>query len=90
MEVTFELPDYDPAIGLQYKWEPGFLINVIVDEEGVTIQGNSAGLTSLADQLISLASSAVPSTSHIHLDAGAELKDGSANLLITTEFEYPR
>jgi hypothetical protein len=87
MKITLDLPDYDPNKGLQYKWEAGYLINVIVDEDGVTLQCNKAGLRSLANQLISLADDAVPETSHIHLD-GDSLEDGSTSLLITRELEH--
>jgi len=89
MQVILELPDYDPDRGLQYKWDHGFCINVVVDEDGVTIQGNNAGLRSLAYQLLTLANEEVPLTSHIHLDSDSGLEDCSADLLITKELEHP-
>jgi hypothetical protein len=86
MRITIDLPDYDRNKGLQYKWEPGFRISVSVDEEGVNIDGNSAGLRSLANHLLTLANDAIPPrTSHIHLDRHGGLEDGSMNLLISKE-----
>jgi hypothetical protein len=87
MKIVIDLPDYDPAKGLQYKWELGFCVNVLVDDEGVTIQGNKEGLRSLANHLLTLADEQVPMTSHIHLDRESGLEDGSAALLITKELE---
>ncbi len=88
MKVIVELPNYDPNKGLQYKWEDGSCINVIVDDDGVTIQGNKEGLRSLANHLLTLANEEVPSTSHIHLDSYGGLEDGSVDLLITKELEH--
>jgi hypothetical protein len=86
MRITIDLSDYDRNKGLQYKWEPGFRISVSVDEEGVNIDGNSAGLRSLANHLLTLANDAIPPrTSHIHLDSHGGLEDGSMNLLISKE-----
>jgi hypothetical protein len=86
MRITIDLPHYDRNKGLQYKWEPGFRISVSVDEEGVNIDGNSAGLRSLANHLLTLANDAIPPrTSHIHLDSHGGLEDGSMNLLISKE-----
>lgn len=87
MKITLDLPDYEPNKGLQYIWEDGCCINVIVDDDGVTIQGNKAGLRSLANHLLTLANDEVPQTSHIHLDSENGLEDGSASLLITKELE---
>jgi hypothetical protein len=87
MRIILDLPDYDTSKGLQYKWEPGDRIDVTVDEEGVCIKGNAAGLRSLANHLLTLANEAVPRTSHIHLDSYGGLEDGSADLLITKELE---
>jgi hypothetical protein len=88
MQVIIDLPEYDPAKGLQYKWEQGFSISVSADKEGVTIQGNNAGLRSLANHLLTLANEHVPVTSHIHLDCDSGLEDGSASLVITKELEH--
>jgi hypothetical protein len=88
MRITLDLPDYDSNKGLQYKWEEGYLINVIVDEDGVTLQCNKAGLRSLANHMISLADNAVPETSHIHLDSDNSLEDGSVRLMINKELEH--
>jgi hypothetical protein len=89
MRITIDLPDYEPNKGLQYKWQPGFCVNVLVDDEGVTIQANKEGLRSLANHLLTLANEDVPLTSHIHLDSESGLEDGSAALLITKELERP-
>lgn len=87
MRITLDLPDYDPNKGLQYKWVGGSCINLIVDDDGVTIQGNKEGLRSLANHLLTLANEEVPLTSHIHLDGDNGLEDGSASLLITKELD---
>jgi hypothetical protein len=87
MRITLDLPDYNPDKGLQYKWELGYRLNVVVDDEGVTIQGNAAGLLSLANHLLTLANELVPLSSHIHLDSDNSLEDNSTSLLITKELE---
>jgi hypothetical protein len=89
MQLVVDLPDYDPAKGLQFKWEQGCCIKVLMDDEGVTIQGNKAGLRSLANHLLTLVNRQVPLSSHIHLDSDNGLEDGSYALLITQELELP-
>jgi hypothetical protein len=46
------------------------------------IRANKAGLTSLAQHLLTLAADALPAGTHIHLDASRELENTSSDLVI--------
>jgi hypothetical protein len=73
---------YDPATGLSLSWTPGFTIEVTHDSGEVLIRANSAGLTSLAQHLLTLAAEPVPDGTHIHLDIYGGLEDGSVDLIL--------
>jgi len=77
-----DVGSYDPKEGMTFTWVDGFEIEVRQDGDAVHIRANAAGLTSLAQHLMTLAQIGVPSGNHVHLDSGRELEDGSLDLII--------
>jgi hypothetical protein len=82
MQISMDVPSYDPARGLRYEWDDGFEIRVHIRKDEVTIAANEAGLRSLARHLLMLAQDSVPVHSHIHLDSSNSLEDGSCQVVI--------
>jgi hypothetical protein len=82
MKQEISIGSYDPASGLRLSWTPGFNIEVGFHSGEVLILANSAGLTSLAQHLLTLAGESVPSGTHVHLDAYGGLEDGSVDLIL--------
>ena len=82
MERLVRIGSYNPATGLHLEWSHGFQIEVQVHSGEVLIRANMAGLTSLAQHLLTLAEDAVPVGTHIHLDASRDLEGTSADLVI--------
>jgi hypothetical protein len=82
MKQEINIGSYDPAFGLRLSWTPGFTIEVGLHLGEVLIRANSAGLTSLAQHLLTLAGDSVPSGTHVHLDVHGGLEDGSADLIL--------
>lgn len=83
MKMTLDIPDYSPETGVVLKWENDAEIKVSTVDGEVMIEANADGLTSLANHLLNLAQTAVPSGAHIHLDEHNSLEDGSSDLTIT-------
>ena len=81
MDVLMKITDYNPKKGMQFNWEYGAEIDVRLDNKTVIISANEAGLTSLANHLITLAQKAIPSQYHLHLDDSNGLEDGSCELI---------
>jgi hypothetical protein len=82
MIVEIELPDYKALQGIHMVWEEGFTISAQIGPGGaVRIQGDRAGLISLARHLLTLAQEEVPTGSHIHYDQYNSLEDGSCELI---------
>lgn len=77
-----EVGSYDPKEGMTFNWVYGFEIEVHQEGESVIIRANSAGLTSLAQHLMTLAQIGVPSGNHVHLDSDRELEEGSLDLIL--------
>ena len=77
-----DIPDYSPETGIVLKWEDDAEIKVSAENGEVLIEANVDGLTSLANHLLNLAQTAVPSGAHIHLDEYNSLEDGSSPLII--------
>ena len=82
MKTTLDIPDYSPETGVVLKWENDAKIQVSIEQGEILIGANSDGLTSLANHLLNLAQTAVPSGTHIHLDEFNSLEDGSSPLII--------
>lgn len=62
------------------RWEDGFEISTSAQEGEVTISANREGLVSLAHILMELADESLGT--HVHLDEGNSLEDGSVGLII--------
>lgn len=82
MRVVLDVPEYSSTNGMKYKWEEGFDISVKVEDNEVRISANTAGLISLANQLLVLAQKDVPNGSHIHLDEFNSLNENSNELIL--------
>ena len=82
MKKEIELIEYNEKKGIQFEWDKGFSIRTDVNGGEIVISANSEGLTSLARHLLTLAQSAVPVGSHVHLDEYNSLEDGSVDLMI--------
>ena len=89
MERTIAVGSYSAASGLRLEWSSGFRIEVKLHSGEVLISANKAGLTSLAQHLLTLADDCVPVGTHLHLDASRELEDASLDLVIERkEYEH--
>lgn len=84
LKFAYDPPSYSGETGLVQEWEPGFVISVNTDEEGIVLKANRAGLVTLAKHLLTLAQLNVPTGAHFHYDAGVSLEDDSLNLVVTT------
>ena len=82
MEICVDIEKYNPEEGLKYSWTDGFTIEVKIDNEEVMILANREGLISLATQLLTLAQSEVPSSSHFHYGENCPLEEGSIDFTI--------
>lgn len=82
MEITIEIPKYDPDKGITYKWTDGFEIQVVIDRGKILIIANKEGLISLSNHLLNLAQDEIPSDYHMHFDEYNSLEDGSNELII--------
>ena len=65
---------------MNVTWEDGFAISTRVEDGTIVVEGNAAGLRSLAGICLALADEACGA--HIHLDEFNSLEDGSADLII--------
>ena len=65
---------------MEITWEADAEIAVRIENGGVTVSANRAGLRSLARQLAALAEEAPGA--HIHYDADNSLEEGSAEMII--------
>ena len=82
MEIKLNVPTYDTAAGMKYKWETGFELEVKHVDGATTITANRLGLLSLANHLLNLAQDDVPMGAHLHLDEHNSLEEGSCGLII--------
>lgn len=80
--IKIEIPEYNPEMGIVYKWENGFDIDVRLDNGVVKILVNKEGLISLANHLINLAQDDIPLGYHLHFDEYNALEEGSIELII--------
>ncbi len=65
---------------MDLHWEEGFTIDVRFENGAAVIRANREGLLSLANHLRALAEASAGS--HIHLDRGNALEDGSVELIL--------
>lgn len=82
MKKEIEIIEYSSERGIQYNWEDGFTIKTNVEGNVIVIKADSAGLTSLAQHLLTLAQSEVPKGHHVHYDEYNSLEDGSCEVII--------
>lgn len=82
MQITLDVPKYDPTTGIHYNWENGFEIQVKITNDVVKISANKEGLRSLANHLLNLAQEEIPSGYHLHFDENNSLEEGSSELII--------
>lgn len=65
---------------MNIRWEDGFTIKVVAENNQVVISANKEGLLSLADILKALADQ--EPREHVHLDEYNSLEENSAELVI--------
>ena len=82
MKINMEIPDYSPESGIEYKWENGFEIKAVTNNEVIIITANKAGLISLANHLLNLAQDKIPAGHHLHFDQYNSLEEASNELII--------
>jgi hypothetical protein len=82
MKVELEVPEIRGGV-MKFPWENGFTIKSEQLSDGsVVIDGNPAGLISLARHLLALAQPGVSDGYHFHLDdSNGGLDDGSIHLI---------
>ncbi|MFF4422287.1 hypothetical protein ACFY04_16140 [Streptomyces sp. NPDC001549] len=65
-----------------FTWEEDARIEVRNLGREIVIEANAAGLRTLAGHLLVLAGEGVPDGSHLHLEDGNGLEDGSVGLVL--------
>ncbi|NGO75214.1 hypothetical protein G6045_05890 [Streptomyces sp. YC504] len=65
-----------------FTWEQGARIEVRNLGSTVVVEANAEGLRTLASHLVTLAQDGVPDGSHLHLEDGNGLSEGSAELVL--------
>jgi len=68
--------------GLQYSWVDDYRLRVRRVRDEIVIEGDAAGLETLAQHLLTLAQPAVASGSHLHLEESNGLDSGSASVVL--------
>ncbi|OSZ78627.1 hypothetical protein CAP35_10360 [Chitinophagaceae bacterium IBVUCB1] len=82
MEIKLDIPVYDKNSGIKYKWIDGFDIDVVYENEIITISANKEGLLSIANHFLNLAQDSVPNGCHLHFDKYNSLNENSTDLVI--------
>ncbi len=82
MQITIDIPTYNPNNGIKLNWQDNFEIVTKSEAGDIIITANKAGLISLATHLLTLAQDEVPSGCHIHYDETNSLENGSVELVI--------
>lgn len=70
------------AVARVFSWEDDARIEVRNLGGEVVIEANAAGLRTLANHLMTLAQDGSPDGSHLHLEEGNGLEDGSVGLVL--------
>ncbi|MFD7942535.1 hypothetical protein [Streptomyces sp. NPDC059744] len=65
-----------------FAWDEDARIEVRNLGSEVAVEANAAGPRTLADHLLTLAQDGVPDGSHLHLEDGNGLEDGSVGLVL--------
>jgi hypothetical protein len=71
--------------GLRFSWVDDYKLQARWLGDEVVIQGDAAGLETLARHLLALAQDGVPSGFHSHLESGIGLETGSCGLVLERE-----
>lgn len=82
MQITLDLPEYDPKKGLPSKWVGDFEIETSMSNREIIISANKDGLLSLANDLLILAQEGVPEGHHHHYEPNYGLSENSVSLVI--------
>jgi hypothetical protein len=82
MDIKIEVPAFTVENGIKYKWENGFEIETKFESGVINIIANKEGLISLANHLLNLAQTEVPSGYHLHFDEFNSLEENSLELII--------
>lgn len=80
--LTVEVPEYRASEGLRATWFDENSVDAVIEDGEFILVANSAGLRSLAIQLLTLAQESVPSGHHFHYSPGNELGDASVPIII--------
>ncbi len=70
------------GVAQTFTWEEGARIEVRNLGSTVVVEANAEGLRTLAGHLLTLAREGVPDGSHLHLEDGNGLVEGSAELVL--------
>lgn len=80
--VQLEVLRWTRERGTPVKWEEGAAVRTRIDRGVPLIEGNAAGLRSLARLLLTLADDPVPAGTHVHLSEWSGLENGSVEVII--------
>lgn len=81
-EVCLDVPQWARAHGTPVEWYDTAALWARIENAVAVIEGNAAGLRSLARLLLTLAAPAVPMGTHVHLFEQTGLQRGPAELII--------
>jgi hypothetical protein len=87
--VRLEVPRYSREAGTPVEWEEGAAVWIRIDDGVPLLEGNSAGLRSLARLLLTLAEDRVPSGTHVHLAEFSGLEPGSTEMIVERTDDLP-
>ncbi|WCL48475.1 Imm32 family immunity protein [Leptospira sp. GIMC2001] len=82
MDVKIDVPAFTAENGIEYKWENDFEIETKFENGVINIIANKEGLFSLANHLLNLAQTEVPSGYHLHFDEYNSLEENSLEIII--------
>ncbi|MEU9127113.1 hypothetical protein AB0D08_03170 [Kitasatospora sp. NPDC048540] len=75
------------GVPLAFGWDERARINVRSLGGEVVVEADAAGLRTLAAHLLALAADGTPDGSHLHLEAGHGLVEGSVGLVLERDDE---
>lgn len=85
MKYEIEVTDYSPQTGIRWELEDDHTVSTRFSYNEVVIKANHEGLISLARLFLTLAQPGTPPGSHVHVDEGNLLEDGSIRLIVERE-----
>lgn len=87
--VRLEVPRWTREHGTPVEWEDGAAVWTRIDRGVPLIEGNAAGLRSLARLLLTLAYDPVPGGTHVHLAEWSGLQSGSVEVIVERSDDLP-